>query len=499
MAVRSKRRFFDAALLAILATAGACSSPRPKTPVVINFDVEDYISPESEGVDDIPKWLAEVLSEEGVTGTFFVIGEKARMLERRGRQDVISAMAEHDIGSHTNLGSIHPTVAEVLEKANGPEGVRDMADREGAGFRELERIFGRPVRVMGRHGGSYGPQLVAALGRKGAGFAGSPVRLPGRPVVWFANALNFSGQYGQFDDAYGRDDLFETLLENMAVELPELIRTVEVLPFFAGHPTKIRALEFWDLNYYHGQNPDPAEWKTPAMRPRETMATAQKNFRRLVKALKSRDDVELTTFSALMDRYAFQKDAASASDLDDIARRTVETKSVALSDFFSPAEAFAALAEALVQAADSGTVPGEVKVRRPLGPWETPPARPEVSRVSLADAFFLARQAFDTVERTGTLPAMLTAGGLPIGTGSLFALFCAVYLDLRSNAGTEAFDVPVFDPYPRIPDEERVMDEIRSFKTWPVHRPGLTMDRIVELTKLQLWTLKPARRSDRIR
>ena len=366
MTTGSKRRGAAAVLLAVLGTTLSCSSPPPKTAVVVNFDVEDYISPESEGIDDIPKWLAEVMSEEGVTGTFFVIGEKARSLEKRGRQDVISAMAKHDIGSHTNLGSIHPTVTEVLEKANGPDGVLEMADREGAGFRELARIFGRPVRVMGRHGGSYGPQLVAALAKQGAGFAGSPVRLPGRSVVWFANALNFSGQYGEFDDAYGRDDLFETLLENMAVELPELCRTVEVLPFFAGHPTKIRALEFWDLNYYDGRNTDPGEWKTPAMRPPEILATARKHFRRLVKALKRREDVELTTFGALMDRYAFQKEVATAADLDDIARRTVETKTVALGDFFSPAEAFAALAEALAEAAETGMVPGEVKVRRPL-------------------------------------------------------------------------------------------------------------------------------------
>ncbi len=60
--------------------------PRPKMLLVINFDVEDYTTPASEGIDDIPKWLAEIMSEEGVTGTFYVIGEKARSLEQRGRR-----------------------------------------------------------------------------------------------------------------------------------------------------------------------------------------------------------------------------------------------------------------------------------------------------------------------------------------------------------------------------------------------------------------------------
>jgi peptidoglycan/xylan/chitin deacetylase (PgdA/CDA1 family) len=131
----------------------------------VTFDTEDYITPESEHIDDIPKWLAETMTEEGVTGTFFVIGEKARSLEKRGRRDVIAAMARHDIGSHTNFGSIHPTVTEELEKAGWVEGYTMMRDQERAGIQELERIFGIPIKTLARHGGSYGPQLAAAPAR----------------------------------------------------------------------------------------------------------------------------------------------------------------------------------------------------------------------------------------------------------------------------------------------------------------------------------------------
>ena len=101
--------------------------------MVICFDVEDYTSPESVGMDDLPKWMAEIMTEEGVTGTFFVIGEKARMMEKRGRKDVIEAMARHDIGSHTNYGSIHPTVTEILENATWDEGKETMLRNETAG------------------------------------------------------------------------------------------------------------------------------------------------------------------------------------------------------------------------------------------------------------------------------------------------------------------------------------------------------------------------------
>src|SRR4030042_5867065 len=161
------------ALIVVMGMAGSCSSPPKKMYLVLNFDVEDYTTPAAEGIDEIPKWLAEIMSKEGVTGTFFGLGEKARSLESRGRRDVIAAMAKHDIGSHTNHGSIHPTVTEQLEKAGWDDGVRLMADQESAGIKGVEHIFGVPVKTLARHGGSYGPQLVCALGKFQAGYGGS--------------------------------------------------------------------------------------------------------------------------------------------------------------------------------------------------------------------------------------------------------------------------------------------------------------------------------------
>ncbi len=319
-----------AAIAIILALASGCPGRRPdrgdepdgyrfaakpKAFLVVTFDTEDYITPEAERIDDIPKWLAETMTEEGVTGTFFVIGEKARSLEKRGRHDVIAAMAKHDIGSHTNFGSIHPTVTEELEKAAWDDGVRLMREQESAGIEELGRIFGVPVTTLARHGGSYGPQLVAALGSMKAGYQGSPASLPGHDVVWFCNALNFSAQYAGFDDAYYRDDLFEPVFDKLKADFPEVIRTSQVMALFGGHPTKIRAEEFWDLNFYYGKNTPPNEWVMPRLRPQETMATAQKNFRRMMRWLKARDDIEITTYRRLMDIYGGQKDTMTRDEL----------------------------------------------------------------------------------------------------------------------------------------------------------------------------------------
>ena len=335
----------------------ACGTEQDKTYVVVCFDVEDYITPAEQAIDEIPKWLAEIMSDEGVPGTFFVIGEKARSLEERGRADVIAAMARHDIASHTDLGSIHPTVTESLEKAGWEEGLRMMFDREERGFRELERIFGRPGNTLGRHGGSYGPQLVAALAEMGAGFVYSPVRLPGHNAVWFCNTLNFHGSYGGFDDTYYRDDLFEPRFAELQERFPADIANLDVVAFFAGHPCKIRTVQFWDFNYYQGASPEPQDWRTPELRPAESMQTAQKNFRRVMQYLKERDDIELTTFADLMQRFSFQRSDISRKELGRIAGRIRDENRIVIHTYYSAGEIFDAAVEFLVWYKESGELP----------------------------------------------------------------------------------------------------------------------------------------------
>jgi len=134
-----------------------------------------------------------------------------------------------------------------------------------------------------------------------------------------------------------------------------------------------------------------------------------------------------------------------------------------------------------------------MKANRPLGPVEMPNPQPEISRVTLEEAYELAAKANEHIHQVGSLPSSLEIRNARIGTGSLFALFIAVYVDMISRKPASDYEVPSFDPYPRT-NEKEIVQSIRDFKSWPVHRPDLDMEKIVEMTKLQLWTLKPAHR-----
>src|SRR5262245_44216975 len=76
--------------------------------VVLWFDTEDYIEP---AADDAALNIARDLTEQGVRATFKIVGEKARVMEQRGRWDVMRALASHEIGYHSNFHSIPPAPA----------------------------------------------------------------------------------------------------------------------------------------------------------------------------------------------------------------------------------------------------------------------------------------------------------------------------------------------------------------------------------------------------
>jgi len=468
----------------------SCTTPE-HTYVTVVFDVEDYISPESDSVDEIPLWLAETMTEVGVTGTFFVIGEKARSLEERGRQDVIEAMAAHDIGSHTNLGSIHPTVTEILEFADWDMGVQAMLENESVGFEELERIFGVPVSTLARHGGSYGPQLVYALGQMGKGYVYSPVQLPGKHAVWFCNTLNFHGDYGGFDDVYYRDDLFDPVFDSLKKNFLRDIEGVDMISFFACHPTKVRAEQFWDFNFYEGANPDKDSLKAPALRPAETMVTARKNFKRLMQFLKDQESIEVCTIGDLMEKFSYQPDYINKRDLIRISQKIGSTQQVVYDDVYSPSEVFAALTQSLQEYSQHGKMPGKLHRESPLGPMEMPTETPGVSTVSPEQIFELAAASRDIIRNQGHLPSKLMLETGSIGTGSLIYLFSLAYLDLIGNEQRDSYEVIPFDSYPK-EYEEKIISEVENYKDWIVHRTDLDMSHLVEMTRMQLWTLKPA-------
>src|SRR3982751_125429 len=147
-------------ILALCASLRSLQSASAPVYVTLWFDTEDYILTED---DDAAKRLAEMLTRNGVRATFKVVGEKARVLERRGRTDVIAALRRHDIGYHSNTHSQQPTIAVYLQNAGWDEGRAAVTRRGQRGGADVKRIFGTTPVAYGQPGSAWAPQVYPAL------------------------------------------------------------------------------------------------------------------------------------------------------------------------------------------------------------------------------------------------------------------------------------------------------------------------------------------------
>ena len=192
-----------------------------------------------------------------------------------------------------------------------------------------------------------------------------------------------------------------------------------------------------------------------------------------------------------MERFSYQPDFITKKDLLRIAEKIRSTKQVVYDDVYSPSEVFAALTQSLQEYEQSGKMPAKLQREAPLGPMEMPPEIVGTSMVSKEEVFGLAAASRDVIRNQGHLPSQLLAGEGSIGTGSLLHLFSSVYIDLAGKEKRDSYEVIRFDSYPK-ENEELIISEVEGYKDWIVHRTDLDMTHLAEMTRMQLWTLKPA-------
>ena len=276
----------------------------PPIYVTLWFDTEDYILPES---DDAAKRLAEMLTRLGLKATFKVVGEKARVLEQRGRKDVIAALKKHEIGYHSNLHSQHPTPAEYLQNTDWDEGVAEFYRRESPGVKDIQRIFGQTPSCYGQPGSSWGAQAYPALKQMGINVyldEANHVGIDDQPF-YYGGMLNIF----KMRSNVARMELFGE--NNLANGKAKFLAAYEKLKAKGGgtisiyyHPCEFIHQEFWDaVNFSRGANPERKDWKLPKMRGKEETEKAFRDFEEYVKFIKIQSGVSYAPANELVQIY----------------------------------------------------------------------------------------------------------------------------------------------------------------------------------------------------
>jgi hypothetical protein len=479
--------------------AGQEVNPNPgKVYVLLWFDTEDYILPQS---DDAAKRLAVFLTQQGIRVTFKVVGEKARVLERRGRRDVIGAIAQHEIGYHSNLHSQHPTPAEYSAPLPWLDGVSEFIRREKPGFDDVKRIFGQTPTCYGQPGVSWTPHAFPALRKWGVKVYlddAPQVSLNGKPF-WYGGLLNVAnlregnkirpdGEEGWAGVKAAQARFQESYLRMTSRKEGGLISL-----FF--HPCEFVHKQFWDeVNFADGANPPP-DWKLPPTKSPEESEQAFKFFEALVQTMKSFPQVEFITASQalILFRDSAQRKSFEPAAIGAIAERVDPEVSFQVHDDYdlSASEVFLLLSKYVAGVIEKS--PHAVV----LDGTPSGPSSPFESEALAGPIDVPWRQFSQTVldvdemlQKYDQIPSAVWLGSRSVAPESYMVALAQVATRLRVRAEPPEM---VNIPPARLAAAQYVAEDSPALWSWAILPHGFRAPRLMSQAKLQAWTLKPAR------
>ena len=437
--------------------------------VVLWFDTEDYIELTA---DDAALRIAKDLTAEDVRATFKVVGEKARVLEKRGRRDVIAALSQHDIGYHSNWHSVHPAPAEYLLRLGYLEGAEEFERREGPGLADVKRIFGKQPSCYGQPGSSWGPQSNLALRKLGVPVyldEGEQVGVNEQPF-WYGGLLyvfrmgknQFRAQLNAGTEDTAAYKRFDETAARLASEGGGVISIYY-------HPTEFVTTEFWDaVNFAHGANPDRDAWKKPRLRTAADSERCYGVLRRFVQHMKARPGVRFVTAKDLPGLYAnpVPKSVDRRAVAAHLGRHIVFGE--IQGQMLSAADMLLTLLRVTPQAVDGPSAPGATTYAKTAIP---------------AAAF--QRTVSDTadfVQRFHRLPNQAFVGSDTLSLADFAATL----------AGRMEGDAEIRVVHGNIEFDRFFSSDGRKSFNWVIHPEEFNGAPLLELGRLQGWTLKPA-------
>ena len=484
----------------------------PRVDVILWFDTEDYLSPAD---DDACKRLAGMLEERHIRATFKVVGEKARVLERRGRQDVIAALRKHEIGYHANFHSVHPTPTEYLADCGLLDGMAEFERREGSGAGDVRRIFEKQTLVCyGQPGSSWASQAVAALKNIGIAPSGVPcyvdegnhVGLDNQPF-WYAGALNVYHMGPNYTRMELHDPAAVEPAKNAFAQITHRLQDSNhggLISIFY-HPCEWIHLEFWDgVNFRRGANPPRDQWKAPPQRtPTETEA-AFRRFGEYLDYMRSVPGIRFVTAGELPAIYSdpVRTTATPATDLSQIASQLVAHAGEGV-DFmvlgqrsYSPADEFELLALSLSRLVLKQSVESSGQIPSLLGPDGEPPVRTTPVHLEWSAFVTALNDVVAYLEKNQRVPARVFLGPDPVSPAS-FLIGMAKVFTVTQQSGALPLKAGVDLPAQvELLTAHRVAEDTPGlFGDWIIHKENFRAPQVLKVARLQAWTLKPAIRA----
>ena len=272
------------------------------------------------------------------------------------------------------------------------------------------------------------------------------------------------------------------------------------------HPCEWVHQEFWDgVNFRRGANPPREQWKAPPQRAPDQTEAAFGRFAEYIDHIRSIPGLRFVTASDLPELYPdpVRDKGASEADLNEIATR-LNSRELAGIDFqlvagraYSAADQLELLAAAVGELIEGREPRFPLKAAGLLGPDAAPPATEPEARLDWFAFRDTTRDLLGFIKTNWRVPARVFIGADALSPADFLVTLASAYDFHRKNRKLPLEDGVMPGRHVDLLAARQVAkDTPELFGGWIIHKEGFRAPRILEIARLQAWTLKPAVRKD---
>jgi len=325
---------------------------------------------------------------------------------------------------------------------------------------------------------------------------------------WYEGAINVYHRGGNYTRMDLHDPAAVEPAKKKVAAIAERLRTKDgggLISIFY-HPCEWVHQQFWDgVNFSRGANPPREEWKAPPQRTPEETDGAFERFGEYVDYIKSIPGVQFVTAQDLPDLYPdATRQAVTQVELGELATRIVSNGTnghnfqVIGAKAFSVADQFQLLTTALSQQIGNKAPHKALSTSAILGPDQSFTSNSEVlanlSWPEFRDALADTKEFIDIQKR---IPSRVFIGAETVAPGDfLFALAWAYGQKQDLATASPGVMIPLRKNIPLLTESHIAKDTPNLFGGWVIHKEGFRAPKILEIARLQTWTLKPAVRKE---
>jgi hypothetical protein len=255
------------------------------------------------------------------------------------------------------------------------------------------------------------------------------------------------------------------------------------------HPCEFVHRQFWDgVNFSYGANPPRSQWKLPPTKSPQDQEQAFKAFEAFLDYIVHRPGVQLVTARQIPSLYP---DRVYSSPLTQSDIRTIAEafqKRLSYVDLgtriVSAGEGLLALSQ-FAAGSEGDRRPDKVQMEFAYGPASAPQRFTTEGTFRWDAVRQAALELLDAVHQTTQLPSVVWVAGQPLRPED-FTVTLASAVALDHNAG----DVPLRQG--ELEAKKFVANDSRGLWGWVIFPKGFNAPHMMELAKLQAWTIKPA-------